>query len=81
MQTKRNLRKKGKTLRKGGGNPTNGLKLYQNHNAYVAHKRFYKNNKNPLLSESKPKNKSHKTAVAKHRSEIFDMLGKNLRRK
>lgn len=78
MQTKRNLRKKGKTLRKGGGNPTNGLKLYPSPNAYNAQEQFYKINKNPLLSQSKREKTPHKTAVAKRRSEIFRMLGKKL---
>jgi len=78
MQTKRNLRKKGKTIRKGGGNGvTKGLNLYPNHNAFLAQKGFYENNSNPLLNLSRPnKSKKPSSAVTAHRRKVFAMLEK-----
>jgi hypothetical protein len=77
MQTKRNLRKKGKTLRKGGGNGvTKGLKLYNNHETFKATKQFYENNTNPLLNLSRPKNKKPSSAARKHVMETLAMLKK-----
>jgi len=77
MQTKRNLRKKGKTIRKGGGNGvTKGLNLYPNHNAFLAQKGFYENNSNPLLNLSRPTSKKPSSAVTARRRKIFAILKK-----